>query len=299
MTNNNKSYHAKSNRQIKSLNDASIYIKTELNNIYDKFEIQSFANIIFQHLLNFSKIDILLKTDTELTNHTKIQIIKIVEQLKKHKPIQYIVGETEFYELKFRVSPEVLIPRPETEELVKWIIDDAVSKQNVDILDIGTGSGCIAIALAKNLLKAKVSAVEKFKAALVIATQNAKLNNANINFINDDILQYKKNNFTDKFDVIVSNPPYVREVEKKLMNNNVLDYEPHSALFVYDNNALIFYDAIADFAIEHLKTKGKLYFEINECLDKQLKNLLLKKGFKNIIVKKDINDKNRMVRTEL
>lgn len=299
MTNNNKSYHAKSNRQIKSLNDASIYIKTELNNIYDKFEIQSFANIIFQHLLNFSKIDILLKTDTELTNHTKIQIIKIVEQLKKHKPIQYIVGETEFYELKFRVSPEVLIPRPETEELVKWIIDDAVSKQNVDILDIGTGSGCIAIALAKNLLKAKVSAVEKFKAALVIATQNAKLNNANINFINDDILQYKKNNFTDKFDVIVSNPPYVREVEKKLMNNNVLDYEPHSALFVYDNNALIFYDAIADFAIEHLKTKGKLYFEINECLDKQLKNLLLKKGFKNIIVKKDINDKNRMIRAEL
>ena len=286
-------------KQINNLNDALIYIKTELNNLYDKPEIQSFTNIIFQYLLSFSKIDILLKTDITLTNHTKIQIIKIVEQLKSYKPIQYILWETEFYELKFIVTPKVLIPRPETEELVKWIIDDATTNKNIDILDIGTGSGCIAIALAKNLLNAKMFAVEKYKDALAIATQNAKLNNVNINFINDDILSYKKSNFSNKFDVIVSNPPYVRELEKKLMNKNVLDYEPHSALFVSDNNALIFYDAIADFAIKHLKTKGKLYFEINEYLATQLVELLKKKSFKNIVVKKDINDKNRMIRAEL
>ncbi len=285
-------------KKISTLNDALIYIKTELNNIYDKFEIQSFANIIFQHLLNFSKIDILLKTDTKLTEKTKIQIIKIVEELKNNKPIQYIIGETEFYELKLIVSPEVLIPRPETEELVKWIIDDATSKQNINILDIGTGSGCIAIALAKNLTKAKVSAIEKYKGALDIATQNAELNNVNINFINADILNCKNINITTKFDVIVSNPPYVRELEKQFMNKNVLDYEPHSALFVYDNNALIFYDAIADFAIKHMKKTGKLYFEINEYLPTQLTDLLQKKGFVNVIVKKDINDKNRMVRAE-
>ena len=285
--------------QIKNLNDALIYIKTELKKLYDNPEIQSFTNIIFQHLLHFSKIDILIKTDTELTNHTKIQIIKIVEQLKKHKPIQYIIGETEFYDLKFTVSPQVLIPRPETEELVKWIIDDSSAKQNTEILDIGTGSGCIAIALAKNILSSQIYAVEKHEGALAIAKQNAKFNNAKINFINDDILNYDKTKYSNKFDVIVSNPPYVRELEKKLMNKNVLDYEPHSALFVSDSNALIFYDAIADFAVKHMKKTGKLYFEINEYLPTQLTDLLLKKGFENIILKKDINDKNRMIRAEL
>ncbi|RLD64285.1 MAG: peptide chain release factor N(5)-glutamine methyltransferase [Bacteroidetes bacterium] len=285
--------------QIKNLNDALIYIKTELKKLYDNPEIQSFTNIIFQHLLHFSKIDILIKTDTELTNHTKIQIIKIVEQLKKHKPIQYIIGETEFYDLKFTVSPQVLIPRPETEELVKWIIDDSSAKQNTEILDIGTGSGCIAIALAKNILSSQIYAVEKHEGALAIAKQNAKFNNAKINFINDDILNYDKTKYSNKFDVIVSNPPYVRELEKKLMNKNVLDYEPHSALFVSDSNALIFYDAIANFAVKHMKKTGKLYFEINEYLDKQLKDLLLKKGYKNIIVRKDINDRKRMLRAEI
>ncbi|MBE9467549.1 MAG: peptide chain release factor N(5)-glutamine methyltransferase [Bacteroidetes bacterium] len=284
--------------QIKNLNDALIYIKTELKSIYNNHEIQSFTNIIFQHLINFSKIDIIIKTDTELTNHTKIQIIKIVEQLKKHKPIQYIIGETEFYELKFRISPEVLIPRPETEELVKWIIDDTVTKQNIDILDIGTGSGCIAIALAKNILNSRINAVDKYEGALAIAKKNAQLNNANISFINDDILSYNKTKYSNKFDIIVSNPPYVRELEKKVMDKNVVDYEPHTALFVADNNALIFYDAIADFAIDNLKTNGKLYFEINEYLAKNLTDLLNNKGFENIIVKKDINDKNRMVRAE-
>ncbi len=286
-------------KQINNLNDALIYIKKELNNLYDKPEIQSFINIIFQHLLNFSKIDILLKTDTKLTNSTIIKIIKIIEQLKKYKPIQYILGETEFYELKFIVTPKVLIPRPETEELVKWIIDDANTKQNINILDIGTGSGCIAVALVRNLDNSKVFAIEKNKDALNIARQNAKLNNVNINFFNDDILNCKKTNFNNTFDIIVSNPPYVRELEKQFMNKNVLNYEPHSALFVYDNNALIFYDAIADFAIKHLKKTGKLYFEINEYLPNQLADLLRKKGFKNIVVKKDINDKNRMIRTEL
>lgn len=280
------------------IKDIITFIKKELNQIYSNDEIQSLVIIIFQHVLNYSKIDIHLNIQTKLTDSNVFQIKKIVSQLKSHMPIQYITGKTEFFEIPFDVSPDVLIPRPETEELVQWIIDETNIK-NPKILDIGTGCGCIAVALSKNLANSKVDAIDNSEKALFIASENARKNHIKINFSRLDILNYHSGNNQKKYDIIVSNPPYVKEEEKKEMKKNVLKYEPHDALFVSDRKPLVFYEAITDFAFLHLNQNAKLYFEINESLSSEIASLLTNKSFKNIQIKKDINGKHRIIRGEI
>ena len=226
---------------------------------------------------------------------------KAIFRLKIHEPIQYIIGETEFYGLPFKVNKHTLIPRPETEELVEWIYIEFSNQQstinNQQFLDIGTGTGCIAISLAKNLPNAKVSALDISEEALKIAQQNAEMNKVKIDFFQTDILAAET--LPKKYDVIISNPPYVRELEKKQMQQNVLKHEPESALYVSNEDPLLFYRAISHLAKKHLNPEGKLFFEINEYLADELTALLEGEGFKNIQVKKDIFGKDRMIKCSL
>ena len=268
-----------------------------LAKIYPKTEIQSFFNILVEFRLKLSRIDVALNSDYEINTLDLKFLQKDLIDLKKHRPIQYIVGETEFYSLPFKVNEHVLIPRPETEELVDWIVADVKLKTQhakLNILDIGTGSGCIPISLAKNLPNTNVSAIDISLEALKTAKINALLNNVNIHFIEKDILN--TNSLSEVYNVIVSNPPYVRELEKDEMHKNVLDNEPHLALFVENNNPLLFYDKIADLAKTHLTKSGNLYFEINQYLGKEMVNLLNTKGFKNIELRKDIFGTDRMIK---
>jgi release factor glutamine methyltransferase len=217
-----------------------------------------------------------------------------LKNLKQGIPIQYVLGNADFYRLKFKVSGDVLIPRPETEELVHLIIADFKNKTDITIIDIGTGSGCIPIALKKNLPQARVSAIDISTKALEIAKENAVLNRLEVAFFCDDALNLTTSNYS-KFDVIVSNPPYIAAIEKEEIENQVLKYEPHLALFVEDENALIFYDKITDFALTNLKPEGVLYFEINQSLGSETKKLIQFKGFKAEIIK-DLNDNDRIIR---
>lgn len=225
------------------------------------------------------------------------EYLQVLHRLKTGEPLQYVIGDTVFYGLTFKVSSAVLIPRPETEELVDWIIQRCTSDQftppgNGSILDIGTGSGCIAISLKKHLPNFSVSAIDVSKSALAVARGNALLNDAEVNFIHADILDYKS---TEKYDVIVSNPPYITRQEQQAMHKNVLENEPHLALFVSDERPLIFYEAIAEFALGNLNENGLLCFEINEHLGKQTVEMLVDKSFVNITLRKDMQGKDRMI----
>jgi len=270
------------------------YIKTELKEIYPVTEINSFINLIFDAFLNYSNTKLHTSQEQEISDDLFMDIVFVCEELKLQKPIQYILGESHFYDLKFKVSPGVLIPRQETEELVDWIINEN-SNRKLKILDIGSGSGCIAISLAKNLPDTTVIASDISLKAIEISKQNAKSNNVNLQFLQFDILNPStwKN---ESFDIIVSNPPYVTEKEKKLMQKNVLDFEPELALFVPDNSPLIFYEKIIDFGKKHLNPNGKIYFEINEAFGKETQLLFNKDLFKDICLKKDLNGKDRMLR---
>lgn len=268
-----------------------------LSELYPETEIQSFFNILIEFKLHLKRIDVALdptfKIETTALNFLK----KATSDLKNQLPIQYIIGETEFYGLPFYVNKNVLIPRPETEELVAWIISDWKAghlKNSIKILDIGTGSGCIPISLAKNISNAEVSSIDISSEAIKIAQKNATLNNVNIEFIEANILN--TSNLPNKFNVIVSNPPYVRELEKQEMQKNVLDHEPELALFVEDENPLLFYDKIADLAKNHLSKNGQLYFEINQYLGKETVELLKTKGFTEIELKKDFFGVDRMIK---
>ncbi|MBI3503015.1 MAG: peptide chain release factor N(5)-glutamine methyltransferase [Bacteroidetes bacterium] len=247
--------------------------------------------------LGYTRRHLQLKANQSLGEKETERFKIILSDLKKHKPIQYILGYTEFYGLKIRVNEHVLIPRLETEELVEEILQGTTGRgQGMNILDIGTGSGCIAIALKKNLPEATVSAFDISDEALLVAKQNSILNHTLINFLQGDILKLN-NSFThqlNNFDIIVSNPPYVQQSEKSSMSKNVLNYEPHLALFVDDTNPLLFYNSIADFALQNLSQSGKLYFEINEAMGNEIKKLLENKGFKNVEIKKDMSGKDRI-----
>jgi len=269
----------------------------ELSELYPETEIQSFFNILIEFKLNLTRVDLALKPNLEITAQEIIFFEKALSDLKKHIPIQYIIGETEFYGFPFKVNENVLIPRPETEELVAWIINDNKSSSKIKILDIGTGSGCIPISLAKKIPNAEVYAIDISSDALKTAKENAKLNNVTIHFIELDILQAK--DLPSNFDIIVSNPPYVRELEKEMMQQNVLDYEPHLALFVKNENPLLFYNKIADLAKNYLVENGNLYFEINQYLGKDTSELLTSKGFKNVKLKKDIFEVDRMIKASI
>ena len=263
------------------------YIK-QLNGIVQEREIISLAYISIDFLLGYNRSDCIIHSDKDITSEVSDKIKQIIADLKTNKPIQHIIGETEFYELKFKVNEHTLIPRPETEELVKWILQHEFTSA----LDIGTGSGCIAIALRKNK-SAEISAIDVSESALLVAKENAKINGVEINFLLQDIL---KTTALPKVDVIVSNPPYVLDMEKEIMQDNVLNNEPHLALFVPDNNPLLFYKKIAELAFTSLSKNGLLFFEINERFGKQTVAMLNAIGFVDIELKKDINDKDRMVK---
>lgn len=278
------------------------FFKSELVELHSLGEIETFISYSFEHVLNYSKTDLLLNKDLTMSESELLKFNNIVKQLKKNKPIQYILGNTYFYGLNLNVNESVLIPRPETEELVDWIIKDYSNKKttSLKLLDIGTGSGCIAIALSKNISESDVFALDVSIEALEIAKVNANKNDQkNIHFIEADINHIstlKSFNFPTDFDIIVSNPPYITESEQSAMYKNVLDYEPHVALFVKDTNPLIFYVSIANFAIQKLQKNGALFFEINELFGKEMIKMLLEKGFINIELRKDINGKDRMIK---
>ena len=271
-----------------------------LSGVYPPEELQSFFSILSETYLGLSRIEIALQPEKEITEDNSEKFKEAIIRLKQSEPIQYILGETEFYGLPFIVDKNVLIPRPETEELVAWIIKDNQNKE-ATILDIGTGSGCIAITLAHQLSNAKVNAIDVSKDALKIARQNALNNKVNVNFIKVDVLQFENSkelqvHKESKFDIIVSNPPYVRASEKELMKPNVLRYEPEVALFVEDEDPLLFYRRIVQLSKDYLKREGLLFFEINEYLGEDMKEMLEVEGFSNIEIKKDIFEKDRMIK---
>lgn len=273
----------------------------ELDPIFGKDEVDSFFDMLLKAYLGFSRIDLVLNPNLAITKTEEQPLFEALSRLKLEEPIQYIIGNTEFYGLKVKVNTHTLIPRPETEELVDWILRDIGNQESeVNILDIGTGSGCIAVALAKNLPNAKVYAIDVSEEALSVAKENAKLNDVKIEFIHQDILSLDNADqvlSSRKFDIIVSNPPYVRVQEKSEIKNNVLNYEPHLALFVENNDPFLFYKVIAQFAVENLKPKGQLFFEINQYLGKEMVQLLKYYKFKNIELKKDLFDNNRMIKS--
>jgi release factor glutamine methyltransferase len=286
----------------------SEFIK-QLLPLYDEGEAESFFFLILEEKHQLRRIDLALQIDLAFSE-SEIQIWNaILKQLQLEIPIQYILGSTNFYGLKFEVNENVLIPRPETEELVDWIINSNLKIErfnNLKILDIGTGSGCIAISLAKKFPNAEVYAIDISENALATAEINVKNNNVSIHFVKTDILkitdleQLPTSNFQlpTKYDIIVSNPPYVRNLEKVEIKKNVLDNEPHLALFVDDDDALVFYRKIAQLAQKNLSEKGQLYFEINQYLGKETLELLENLGFQNIELRKDIYGNDRMIRSE-
>ena len=284
------------------LKEFKLFFNEALSAIYPKTEIDSFFFILMEEKLKLQRIDTVLKPDFLITKKSLIDLKTIVKRLQKEEPIQYIIGNTEFYGLPFFVDKNTLIPRPETEELVAWVLNETKVLANnktieLSILDIGTGTGCIPISLAKNLTSLNISAIDISPEALLIAKQNAILNKVTIKFIELDILNTES--LPQEYDVIISNPPYVRELEKEEIKNNVLKNEPHLALFVADENPLIFYNKIADLAKQQLSKNGMLFFEINQYLGKETVNMLVKKGFKNIQLKKDLFGKDRMIKCVL
>lgn len=266
----------------------------ELKETFPVEEIESFFFLLMEHHLNKRRLDFALHPDFNVDAQIKIHFETALAQLKKEFPIQYIIGKTEFLGLTFEVNQHVLIPRPETEELVTWVLNLHKHKKHLHILDIGTGSGCIPISLAKNMDKAIIDAIDLSEAALSVAKKNAALNGVHIDFIQNDILQVEGLDKT--YDLIISNPPYVRESEKLSMHNNVLQYEPEIALFVDDQNPLIFYKHIVQLAQLSIKKEGELFLEINQYLGKAVMELLRNNGFREIEIKKDFYDADRMIR---
>ncbi|WP_286965146.1 peptide chain release factor N(5)-glutamine methyltransferase [Flavobacterium sp. UBA4854] len=269
----------------------------ELAPFYDAYEAESFFYLILENKHQLRQIDLALNHELAFDENDFVVWDELLKQLKKEVPIQYLLGKTNFYGLDFEVNENVLIPRPETEELVEWIINENTSRdknKKIRILDIGTGTGCIAISLAKNLPNAEVFGIDVSKKAIETAKRNAVANNVDVTFMLLNILEAEE--FSNQFDIIVSNPPYVRNLEKVEIKKNVLDYEPHLALFVEDNDPLIFYRKIASLAQNGLQKKGKLYFEINQYLGKEMIELLENMSFENVELRKDIYDNDRMVK---
>ena len=272
------------------------YFIQELTPIFDEGESESFFYLILEDKQQLKRIDLALHPGLTFSEDEIKGWNSILEQLKQEIPVQYLLGKTNFYGLDFEVNANVLIPRPETEELVDWIIKSIRILQNsksLKILDIGTGSGCIAISLAKNIPNAEVFAIDVSEKALATAKKNAVINKVEVAFINKNILETA--DLEQQFDIIVSNPPYVRNLEKQEIKKNVLDNEPHLALFVEDNDALIFYRKIAELAQKNLSENGQLFFEINQYLGKEMIDLLEKMNFKNIELRKDIYGNDRMM----
>lgn len=270
------------------------FAKSELSPFYEEREIQSFYYLLCEHYLNMDKTAVILNPDTALSESELLKFNFAIKDLKTEKPIQYILGKTEFCDLQFKVNEHTLIPRPETEELVYWILEKENKTAPLHILDIGTGSGCIPISLASQLPLAKIRAIDISLEALQIAQFNNKNLKTAVQFEQIDILNPPAS-FDFMFDVIVSNPPYILESEKALMKKNVLNYEPAQALFVKDADPLLFYKKIIQFADNHLISEGRLFFEINENLGDELTQLLDEYSYKHIALKHDIHERARMI----
>jgi len=273
-------------------------IRKELRDFYSYQETEGIIRQIFYSLRGFSLTDLVLKTAEKLNNEELTKIRQYIDRLKQFEPIQYITGQTEFCGLKIKVNPHVLIPRPETEELVQWIVSD-FKKSPGKILDIGTGSGCIALALKKMFINSNVSGCDISPDAIDTAITNANDQQLTIRFFTADILAWEKFQGWEKGDVIVSNPPYVPESEMKLMSKNVIDFEPHSSIFVPDNDPMIFYGRIISFSRNWLNREGKLFFEVNGQYVLQIRDLFIISGFINVEIRYDINGKPRMIKGEL
>ena len=283
-----------------TITEARKNILQSIRHIYEEREALNIAEVLIEHVTNQSRIELLINKSYMLSDSQLKFLDESIERLQKHEPVQYITHESWFANMKFYVDHNVLIPRPETEELVDWIIKEVRNKKpELRILDIGTGSGCIAISLKKNLPDSEVWGCDVSEEALNIARMNADALNATIDFVPLDFLDKKQQGQLPKVDIIVSNPPYVTPEEKKEMRKNVTDYEPSAALFVPDGDPLIFYKAISDFGKEKLNGNGSIYAEINENLGEQVKSLFTEEGYKSVELKKDLQGKNRMIKVIL
>ena len=278
-----------------TLQDFKLKMISELSSIYEMDELNSIFNLLSENYLKIPRSKILLADDIVLNESNQPLFLSAIERLKNHEPIQYVLGKTTFMDLEFKVNSSVLIPRPETEELVRLMLKEDLDGK--EILDIGAGSGCIAISLAKNLPNSKVSALDISRDALEVAKENARVNNVDIEFIHEDIFEYKSRK---KYDVIVSNPPYVLESEKLLMKQNVLNFEPEIALFVEDKNPLKFYEIILNISKVSINKPGLVFFEINERTKNNFYNIhLIYENADNIDFYDDLNKKNRFIRISL
>lgn len=271
------------------------YFLEELSD-FEQSEVETYFSIICETWFGLSKTDRMINPDKPLSESEILKVLYGIKDLKNHRPIQYLVGKAWFYGLEIGVEEGCLIPRPETEELVDWVIQE--EKQAGSILDIGTGSGCIPLAIKSKLIKAQVSAYDISEAALSIAKSNAESLALDIEFKQVDILNWEEGDITSEFDVVVSNPPYIPNSDKPLMANNVLDYEPGLALFVANESPIIFYEKIADFGLSNLKRLGSLYFEIHEAYGTEVIEMLSNKSYMNIELRKDLQGKDRMIRAQ-
>ncbi|MEA3505088.1 MAG: peptide chain release factor N(5)-glutamine methyltransferase [Bacteroidota bacterium] len=277
--------------------EAKKLITTTLQGKYDNREANAIAGLLIEHITGLSHTFQIIETNFLFSDKQKTELRDAVKKLTAFVPIDHIIGEKEFLNITLKVNYHVLIPRPETEELVEWIRESNDTKAKLNILDIGTGSGCIALALKESLTLSTVCGVDISDEALKVSKSNALYNNLDVNFVKTDILSNSIADEIDlKYDVIVSNPPYIRESEKKLMHDNVLKHEPNRALFVADNNALIFYEEIIKKCDALLKESGWLYFEINEAFGNEMISLFQRYGFRDVELKQDLFNKDRMIR---
>ncbi|WP_270488264.1 peptide chain release factor N(5)-glutamine methyltransferase [Butyricimonas synergistica] len=272
------------------------YALQELKDTYNEHEIKYLCSHLFCKMLHCTNIEIHLKKHELLDERFVDNFVEVVAELKKDRPVQYVLGETEFLGVDFHLNSDTLIPRPETEELVMWVAESGL-KAGERVLDVGTGSGCIIVALGKMVPGLELHGVDVSPEALRQAGENARSNGVEVNFLERDILYHERWDWSD-FDVIVSNPPYVRESEKALMHERVLGYEPHRALFVTDEDPLVFYRVIAEFGRLHLKPGGLLFFEINEAFGREMVELLEGMGYREVELRKDIHERDRMVKAK-
>ena len=280
-----------------TVQDAYKQLMYQLFELYDDRESTNIANMVIEHVIGLKRIDRIIHKQLPLNKRQEEIFIQYSNELLKKKPVQYVLHEAWFAGMQLYVDENVLIPRPETEELVEWVIKEVSGFQFPvsSLLDVGTGSGCIPVALKKKLPEINVQAIDVSEKALLVAQKNASMQSTTITFLHTDILDKNKWNSFPNFDIIVSNPPYIKQTEKNEMRENVVGHEPHIALFVPDEDALLFYRTIAEFGLQHLSNNGKLFFEINEALGKEVSMLLEQHGYINIELRKDLQEKDRMI----
>lgn len=284
---------------VMTIHEATYFLLKKLRSIYAESEASQITDWVMENITGSGKTERMLYKNSAITDKEEVQLNQYADKLMMNEPVQYVLGEAWFAGMKFHVDKNVLIPRPETEEMLDWVIADCrLQIVDLDILDIGTGSGCIAVSLKKKLPRSHIKAVDVCSEALFVATNNAINLDAEVDFVLLDFLDKNKWNELGLFDIIISNPPYVKQDEITTMHQRVTNHEPHLALFVPDNDALLFYKAIAGFGKTHLQPGGAIYVEINEALGKEVTELFKKEGYTSIEIKKDMQGKERMVKVK-